>query len=234
MNSIILRTVSFISIIGYKILILLKELKDFFLKERSVFPKNKNQAFSAKQLEFLVEKSEKCSKTKGIFLEIGCAIGNTTLFINKKLKEKGIVREYLGVDTFSGFVYEDAVHEINHRNKTIFLLRNFKLQRQKWFDKKMLKNNLENVSSVKSDIKKFDFNSIGKIAFCLLDIDLYKPIKFVLPLLYERLSPGGTIIVDDVKPNMKWDGAYQAYKEFTKEKNLPFIVQHGKLGIIEK
>ena len=61
----------------------------------------------------------------------------------------------------------------------------------------------------------------GKIAILRLDMDVYDPTIFVLRMLYDRVSTGGVIIIDD------WalEGVRVAVQEFCKEKG---IVPHLK------
>ena len=63
-------------------------------------------------------------------------------------------------------------------------------------------------------------------------MDLYKPIKDVLPKIYSAMSPGGIIVVDDCKPANLWDGAVLAYEEFLQNRALPKEIVAEKLGII--
>ncbi|MGE5779905.1 MAG: hypothetical protein ACM30D_11445, partial [Hyphomicrobiales bacterium] len=53
--------------------------------------------------------------------------------------------------------------------------------------------------------------------------------------LFEVLSPGGMIVVDDCDSSqIQWDGSDQAYKEFMKKINQPPEIIHEKLGVIRK
>ena len=55
----------------------------------------------------------------------------------------------------------------------------------------------------------------------MADVDLYIPIKeSILEKFYDKLTPGGLIMVDDVKNASCWDGAHQAYHEFCDKKYL--------------
>ena len=59
--------------------------------------------------------------------------------------------------------------------------------------------------------------------------------KKALPELYEALSVGGIIILDDCDPSVSaWDGSYQAYMEFTKKIGLTPDIRLKKLGVIQK
>lgn len=64
-------------------------------------------------------------------------------------------------------------------------------------------------------------------------MDLYLPVRNSLEKLYPRMEEGSIIIVDDCEGPGLWDGALQAYEEFTHHFNLPFRIEHRKLGVIE-
>ena len=73
------------------------------------------------------------------------------------------------------------------------------------------------------------------ISFALVDVDLYKPTAAALPKIWERLSPGGVIVVDDCRPgDYKYDGSLQAYLEFAQTIGEEPEYRAGRLGIINK
>ena len=96
----------------------------------------------------------------------------------------------------------------------------------------MIQHGVKRVKSVEIDVTKFDFAAIAPIAFCLLDVDLYQPIKNVLPRIYEAMAPGGIIVVDDCKAGELWNGALHAYEEFVQQREVPGEIAAEKLGII--
>jgi hypothetical protein len=68
----------------------------------------------------------------------------------------------------------------------------------------------------------------------LIDVDLYKPISAILPKVYNELTPGGVIVVDDCQPDTSFDGALVAYEEFIRERDLPSEIVCEKLGLIKR
>lgn len=64
--------------------------------------------------------------------------------------------------------------------------------------------------------QSMQFDTPEKIAILRLDMDVYDPTIFALRLLYDRISKGGYIIIDD------WalEGVKIAVKEFWKEKGI--------------
>jgi hypothetical protein len=184
------------------------------------------------QLIFLTECIRAVQQVPGCFVEAGCAYGATTAFLNKFMDNLDYERVYYAMDTFSGFVNEHVQHEINERGKPSRLNQEFTENKKAWFDRSMRMHDITRVRSLKVDISQFDFTSIAPIAFCLIDVDLYKPIRDALPKIHAAMSPGGIIIVDDCKPNNIWDGALQAYDEYTRKNNISQEIRHEKLGVI--
>lgn len=190
--------------------------------------------FTAPQLCFLCHSLSETKQVKGSILEIGCARGETTIFLNNYLKNCGIDKEYIAIDTFSGFVKEDIEYEQKFRGKSSSY-RSFRVNKKKWFDGTLQQNGISNVISIQADINQYDLSRHYPISFALLDVDLYRPMKKSLPELYQALESGGIIIVDDCDENDdRWDGSDQAYKEFMEEIGQPIEIVYGKLGVIRK
>lgn len=192
--------------------------------------------FTVPQLIFLCKCIEETSGTEGSVVEVGCETGVTTVFLNKFMDALGIQKHYYALDTFSGFVKEDVEFEVLTRNKRRSDYRSlFTVNSRKWFDWTMTRNGITRVRSILADANTFDFSRIGPISFCLLDVDLYRPIRKCLPAIYDVLSPGGILVVDDCDAsNSQWDGAEQAYREFVSAQKITAEIRHGKFGIINK
>jgi hypothetical protein len=188
--------------------------------------------FEPKQLVLLTQFVESARQAEGCFVEAGCAYGATTVFLNKYMDGEGIERDYYAVDTFSGFVGAHAEYEIKSRGKPANLAGFFSENKKAWFDRSMVLHNVKRVKSIESDVTRFDFSTIAPIAFCLLDVDLYQPIKTVLPRIHDAMASGGIIVVDDCQDATLYDGAAQAYGEFVEGRGLPREIVGGKLGII--
>ena len=188
------------------------------------------------QLCFLCECVEQTRNVPGAVVEVGCAFGTTTLFLAQYMDAQEIEKDYYALDTFSGFVQEDIEHEVLQRGKPRSeYTGRFVANKQAWFDDTMRIHDVQWVRSIQADANRFDFSTLGPIAFCLLDLDLYRPIHSSLAALHAALSPGGRLVVDDCDPaNTRWDGADQAYKEFCNKIGCAPRVVLGKLGVIEK
>lgn len=190
--------------------------------------------FTPQQLFFLTRCLIETKNVEGCCLEAGCAYGATTVFLNKFMKNEGILKSYIAVDTFSGFVEDHYSFEIQQRHKRRKIKYSFSENKQSWFDLSLKRGGVSNVVSVSCDITKFDFSSLGQISFCLLDVDLYIPVKDALPKIFQQMSSGGILVIDDCKPNCDWDGSYLAYQEFCQTNNLKEEIHHEKIGVLRK
>lgn len=78
----------------------------------------------------------------------------------------------------------------------------------------------KNVEIIKGDIlitlgKYLDDNPHLKISLLHIDVDLYEPSKFILEKMYDRVTPGGIIILDDYGA---FAGTNKAVDDFFKNK----------------
>jgi O-methyltransferase len=190
--------------------------------------------FSPGQLMLLAQSLSTVEDVPGCCVEVGCAYGRTTAFLRKFMDETGIVKPYYAIDTFSGFVPQHVDYEVDHRKKDKRIGQIFSMNKKQWFDHGLSLCSVTSVNSVETDATLFDYDRIGPIAFALLDVDLYVPIKDILPKLYRNLSEGGVILVDDCAPHDMWDGALAAYEEFIANSGIPREIVHGKIAVIRK
>lgn len=79
----------------------------------------------------------------------------------------------------------------------------------------------------------FDLAGDVRLAFVSVDADLYAPTAAALPLFWERLSPGGVLMIHDVNGS-QYTGAGAAVGEFCAEKGLfpfPLCDLHGSVAL---
>ena len=150
-------------------------------------------------------------KVEGDMAELGVFRGSTARLIHHYLPERKL---YL-FDTFAGFDERDIKIEgatTGRPAKTSeFALTSVDLARR-------------NVGQQNDNVQFYpgyfpqsapDFLSQRKFAFVHLDADLYEPILAGLNFFYERMVPGGYILVHDFN---SWPGARKAVREFFKDK----------------
>lgn len=191
--------------------------------------------YSPSELMFLTQCVADAEAVPGCFIEAGCAYGATTLWLSKYMEDQGIDRDYYAIDTFAGFEEAHVNYERDQRNKSAQVLySHFSDNKRAWFDKTMALHSAHRVRSIQSDVSAFNFTALSPIAFCLLDVDLYLPIKAALPKIYQAMSPGGLLVVDDCWRDDKWDGALQAYDEFTAAIGIERRIVGRKLGVISR
>ena len=189
---------------------------------------------TAAQLVLLCEQLSLVRAVPGAVLEVGCSTGMTTVFLNKFMEAEGIEKPYFALDTFSGFVEEDVRYEAEQRGKPARAYDIFRTNSRRWFDRTMRMNRVSRVRSIEADANAFDFAPLGPLAFCLLDVDLYRPTRKAVAQLYAQLSPGGVLLVDDCDAShVLFDGADQAYKEFCTAAGLPERITRG-IGLLQK
>ena len=217
-----------------KSLALLKEFsyRSGFLKNRffSVYP----YMFTPNQLMFIGQALRDTRNVPGSCLEVGCAYGATTVFLRRLMQEEGIEKPYIAIDTFSGFVPEQVEFEIASRNKSPNIGRAFASNKREWYETALAVDGVDGVRAIAADAATFDYGQLGEIAFCLLDVDLYIPIRDALPKIEQQLAQGGIIVIDDCSPGGNWDGALQAYQEYCAARGIQPEIHAGKLGIIRK
>ncbi len=187
------------------------------------------------QLAYLVTEIERLKHQKANVVEIGVARGLTTRFLaqhikNQKLDSQGV--KLFAIDTFDSFTEQDLEFEVRNRGKALEDLVAFNYN-----DFDVWKGNFTDfdfVVPVKADCSAVDYAKLGPIAVAFLDVDLYLPTKQTLPKLFDALVPGGVILIDDVKNNNVYDGAYQAYMEFCDQNSISPEIIGNKCGVIRK
>lgn len=189
--------------------------------------------FAPAQLAYLCECIDRTKEIPGAVLEVGCANGHSTVFLNKHIDFLGVEKPYVALDTFSGFTDRDVDYETGQRRKRSGAFDGFRMNSVKWFKKTCQDAGIDRVRTIKADICSFAFDAQDRFSFCLLDVDLYLPTKSALEKTYPLMSHGGIIVVDDCRPNRRFDGAYQAYMEFVATHDLPVQIILQKLGVIE-
>ncbi|HEV8631939.1 MAG TPA: class I SAM-dependent methyltransferase [Thermoanaerobaculia bacterium] len=190
--------------------------------------------FRPRQLAFLVQCLDRTRDVPGAIVEVGCAFGATTVFLNEHLDDLGVPRQYVCIDTFRGFTAEDVRAERELRPGAAPALRAFKANRRRWFEQTLADNGVQRAVVHQGDAKEFPFASLAPVAFALIDVDLYQPVKVVLDRLWPAIAPGGLVVVDDCEEDGPFAGALMAAREFAGAHGIPLSIVVGKLGVLEK
>ena len=172
----------------------------------------------------------------GDFVECGVWKGGNIIMF-KKFHENEFFndnRNIFAYDTFSG-MSEPTKEDFNLINKISaknLLNKDKEKKTNTWgvcgldeVKSNILKNvaNIENIKFVKGKVEETlmkEENLPKKISILRLDTDWYESTKKELEILYNKVSPGGIIIIDDYG---HWNGSRQAVDEYFKGK---FVWMH--------
>ncbi len=188
------------------------------------------------QLAYLLLCLEETRDVPGSVVEAGCYQGDTTLFLNRHMTSESIEKPYWALDTFSGFRDEDLEAEVARGQDRDHYRGFFAVNDQRWFDYAMRRAGATRVRSLAADVGTFDYGRVTPIAFCLIDVVFYRPVKLALPHIWEALSPGGIIVVDDFHDDDSgaMSGAGQAYREFAEARGIVPRPIHKEYGLLVK
>nr|WP_294504472.1 TylF/MycF/NovP-related O-methyltransferase [uncultured Rhodopila sp.] len=156
----------------------------------------------------------------GDIAELGVYKGNSAALLAHYARTNG--RTLYLFDTFDGFVPEDFSaqdpnREMGFRDTSVeFVLEN---------------TGTEAVECIKGRFPGTLTQEISARSFAIvhIDADLYQPTKAGLDFFYERLSPGGMLIVHDYI-NEYWGGVKQAVDEFAARVPEQFVLMPDKSG----
>ena len=175
-------------------------------------------------------------KIEGDFVECGVWRGGNLMlfkkFLDNEYKEKNI--NIYAYDTFDGMTKPEEIdYDLNTKKIAKDILKIDTQKKSNMWGVCNLKDVKNNLLKNCSNIDNFKFiegkveetlnkkeNLPEKISILRLDTDWYKSTKKELNTLYEKVSPGGVIIIDDYG---HWSGSKKAVDEFFKNK---FVWMH--------
>jgi len=184
------------------------------------------------QVHWLISGINDTKDNGGSIVEVGVALGNTSVFLMEHLRKTGDQRTYYCLDTFSGFTQEDIDHEVKKRNKSDSRYGAFAYNDRDIFERNMRLAGNSNFKVIQGDASKFDWASIAPIDVMLLDVDLYLTTAAVLKNSQPYWSKNARILLDDVKLGTDWDGSHQAYHEFCRDNGITPHIVGNKGGAI--
>jgi len=196
---------------------------------RLLLPRYRYQ-YSPEQLWSLCETAEAALLLGGAFAEIGVYDGTTTVYLHRHLQSKGPAPTYYCIDTFSGFTEEDIEVEME-RGNAVDYANLFYFNNKETFERTMKLSGLDRTIAIQADAATFDYTSLQPLSFALIDVDLLRPVRAALNGCWEKLLPGGVLVIDDCDVSVKhFDGAYEAFVEFCELHDLPVDIRFDKLG----
>ena len=161
-------------------------------------------------------------KIPGDVVECGTARGGSAALLGMAIREAGYPRTLWVFDTFEGIpppTFADPDHDIaalytGHFRGEIDQVRDL-FKRIGILDHSRLVKGLFQDTIPHCDV--------GPIAVLHLDGDWYESVKVCLDHLYERVTPGGVIQIDDYG---HWEGARKAVDEFLAERRLSVSLRY--------
>ena len=158
---------------------------------------------------------------EGDVIECGVFRGASLRMICKTVKDAGVNKTVLGLDSFEGF----PVSSVSGADTKLF--RSVAYLEGKWSeagDVPELLTEFSETFGIDLDLRKGFFEhtlprlgSERKYCFVHLDCDTYKSHLECLDALYDKLVPGGVIVYDDFAARA-WPGAKIAIEEFLADK----------------
>jgi asparagine synthase (glutamine-hydrolysing) len=161
--------------------------------------------------------------TPGVFIEAGCALGGSTIFIAScKTKE----RPFFVYDVFEMIPppTEEDTESVHERYQEIVDGKSEGINGDKYYGYEenllqIVKDNLrrygidtveQNVNLIKGLLQD-TLKITQPVAFAHIDVDWYQPVKTCLERIFPALSPGGSIVLDDYHD---WGGCKKATDEY--------------------
>jgi O-methyltransferase len=172
----------------------------------------------------------------GDIVECGVWRGGSMLLVARKLARlKDTGRKLYLFDTFEGMSEpgsEDVSAVDNTSAKDLMNAQDKMAGDNVWCYSSLdeVKDNLskanyppENIRFIKGKVEDtLPEPSIGQIALLRLDTDWYESTKHELETLYEKIVPGGILIIDDYG---HWSGSQKAVDEFIASRQLSILLQ---------
>lgn len=165
----------------------------------------------------LAAKEIYCNGVQGAIAECGVYKGAFANWMSRIMPDRKL---YL-FDTFSGFDKRDLEEESAKSNRILS---------DTLFDNGSVEESLGTIGyRANCIVKKGYFPEtitedvrLESFAFVSLDMDLYRPILEGLNFFWDRLSPGGSIFVDDFRSE-DFPGATQAVVEFCEKNQVAYV-----------
>lgn len=169
------------------------------------------------------------NKVEGDFVECGCWHGHSAYMISKLLKKYKFKNNFHIFDSFEGGLSDKTEEDCNERIK--------QSKKDEQIEKMLFSSRIEKVGHVLDEFKFVHLhngwipdvfkkgNTLEKIAFLHMDVDLYEPTLHSLEYFYPKISQGGCIAVDDYGV-ASFPGAKKAVDAFLSKNKHTFFLVH--------
>jgi hypothetical protein len=168
----------------------------------------------------------------GPIVEVGSHLCGTSILAYRMMRNLGLDKRYICVDTFGGFVAEQFDRDVSQgtppTDRFMFADNSQSLVRR------ILK--MHGCSAI--ELRKQDCTTITRadfpdgISLCLLDVDLSAAVEEGLRRLWPLVQAGGRILVDDCPERSSWR-ALDGLRNFCSEIGAPVLNPYG-MGVLEK
>ena len=103
-----------------------------------------------------------------------------------------IVGNIFCIDTFAGFTSDDARYEEQERGKSADWYRHsYRDASLTTFRRTLANNDITSVIAIKTDVAAWQPDLPSGVSFCLIDVDLYKPVLAALQKIVPLVQSGG-------------------------------------------
>jgi O-methyltransferase len=166
----------------------------------------------------------------GAIVEIGCNLGGTAVIARQMLDRLKVDKPYICIDTFDGFVDEQFATDVELGTPSKDLTM-FSGNSRDLVAKILKRHRCGSVELVQGDIITLPDQLLPRsCSVVLLDADLTEHTHAALKRFWQRMAPGGVILVDDCQEGASWK-ARVGYSRFCQEEGLEEQYRYG-MGIL--
>jgi predicted O-methyltransferase YrrM len=169
----------------------------------------------------------------GDIVECGVYRGGTTALMAKHLQRRGIKKTIHALDSFAGFKSDSVEAEIEQGLETE-AREAFRGTSADYLRNKLKALGLAHMVRVVPGFFEETLESMrGPFSLALIDCDLEGPVEYCLNTLWDRMAPGGSLVVDDYA-NSGYPGARVAAERFLQGRAGAVATPEGNFLVIRR
>jgi O-methyltransferase len=170
----------------------------------------------------------------GDIVECGVYRGGTTALMARHLQQRGIANKTIhALDSFSGFRSDSVESEIEQGLEKL-AREAFRGTSPTYLRHKLTALGLGHLVRIVPGYFEDTLDAIrGPFSLALIDCDLEGPVLYCLTTLWDRMSPGGHLVVDDYA-NSGYPGARQAAERFLRDHRDARATPEGNFLVIRR